>query len=256
MPSANSITFFDNRTTTALESILHLVETAERIDAAVAFLSAGGWRRLRDGLTTFVQRGGNLRLLVRRDGRITSPTALEALRQLPNTQVRLHPDPAFHPKRINFHQGGKLAVLLGSANLTAGGLETNPEDGVILEMDARSPEGRQAAQVFEAWWRESKPVSKADLQRLRAERRRRHQEPVTTPSRRPRSRGGRTVPQPGRRQPDRDTAVRRRAHLRSAQRLFELARAARDPDERRRLVERAEALLTQAEGLMRPKGKR
>ena len=250
MSAPDVIIFFDNKTITALEAILQLTEKAERIDAAMAFLSAGGWRRLRDALTAFVERGGKLRVVLRRDRWRTSLSAVSALRALPNTQVRFHHDPNFHAKRINFHYGKKLAVFLGSANLTVGGLETNPEDGVILELDAASPEGRRASRAFETWWRESTPVTEVELQRLKAERSRGLQSSAAAgPDRRGPSRTAQRILREGHKRPTPDTASQRQADLRAARRLLELARITEDADERRRLVEVAESLLGQAKEL-------
>ena len=231
MPKPSAIIFFDNRTTTALEAILQPIEKAEGIDVAMAFLSWGGWKQLREALTAFVERGGRLRLVLRRDRWHTSLSAVSALRELPNTQVRFHPDPNFHAKRINFYRGRKLAALVGSANLTIGGLETNPEDGVILELDAASPEGRQCSQTFETWWRESTLVTETELQRLKAER----------DQRRP--------PRERERESTADPAGQRQRHLQAARRLFEQARATEDVNQRRRLVEQAENHLAQARRL-------
>ena len=178
MPNPSTIIFLDNRNTTVLQAIRKLVGKAERIDIGMAFLSFGGWRQLRGALISFAERGGRLRVVLRRDPWRTSVGAVSALRALPNTQVRFHRDPEFHAKRIHFYSGRKLAVLLGSANLTTGGLETNPEDSVVMELDVASPEGRWARQIFETWWRESIPVTEADLQRLKAERGGRQRAPV------------------------------------------------------------------------------
>ena len=171
MSNLSGLDFYNNRSRTALEAILNLIEKAERIEIGMAFLNHGGWKLLRDALTTFVERGGRLRVVLRRDRWYTGIGAVSTLRKLPNTEVRFHRDPQFHPKHINFYRGNKLAVLVGSANITAGGLQTNPEDGVIVELDARSRAGRRARQTFEAWWRESTPVTENDLRELKAARR-------------------------------------------------------------------------------------
>jgi len=235
-PGQGTIIFFDNRSTTALEAILQLIEKAERIDVAMAFLSAGGWRRLRDALTTFAERGGRLRVVLRWDRWRISLSAVSALRELPNTQVRFHNDPNFHAKWINFYYGGKLAVLLGSANLTVGGRESNPEDGVILVLDTANPEGRQCSQAFEAWWRECMPVTEVELQQLRAER------------------GERRLSRERETESTADAARQRQRHLQTAQRLFELAQATEN--ERHRLVEQAEAYLARAKELEKQQKRR
>jgi len=236
----SDIIFFDNHVTTALAVIGPLIDAADRIDMGMAFLSAGGWRRVRAALTAFAERGGRLRVVLRRDRWRTSLSAVAGLQALPHAEVRFHPDPNFHAKRINFYHGRKLTVLLGSANLTAGGLETNPEDGLALELDAGSRAGRQARQAFAAWWQEASSITPRTLEMLKAERDQAH----SAKSGEARGEGASGAPRNGRGR----RSPQAQAELQAARELVELARDATDPQQQRHLADIAEALVRRATG--------
>jgi len=277
------ITFVDNHLITAGELIRRLAARAQRIDIGMAFLTLGGWRLVRDALTDFCRRGGQLRVVLRPQARNLSVTALAELRQLPRTEVRFHVDAQFHPKRWNFHCGGTLFVLSGSANLTKGGLESNPEDGALLALPADSLEARQATAIFEDWWRHARPVTDADVTALKAQRavpgaEKPAKPPPTSrarglPSPRRttvrRSRGGvGACPERSRRgevsrreaqaltaeadglQAERagDAPAARQCYLRAAEAWFQLARETGGPEQAER-VARARELLARAERL-------
>lgn len=241
------LTLIDNETSAALDTILRRIKQAERIDVGMAFLSWGGWKLLREALTAFVEGGGRLRVVLQWDRWRTSVSAVSALLDLPHTEVRFHVNPNFHAKRINFRWGDRLAVLTGSANLTVGGLETNPEDGVVLELDADGPEALEAQATFERWWRDSTPVTRGELERLKAERSESRRRSATTE---PPERVSLDMAMAAAGEPRRPVAVsperQRQADLRAARRLFELALDAQNAHERRRLVEIANGLLAQA----------
>jgi hypothetical protein len=127
------VDYIDNFETKALDAIRDLSGDAERVDIAVAFLSYRGWVELKPTLTAVVGRGGQLRVIVRRDVRQNSAEAVEELFHLPNAQVAFElADTAFHPKDYLFHAGEKLTVLTSSANATYPGLTHNVEGGAII----------------------------------------------------------------------------------------------------------------------------
>ena len=271
MSEPELITFFDNRLITALELIRRLAGRAQRIDVGVAFLTLGGWRLLREALTDFVSRGGQLRVVLRPQTRNLSVTALAELRQLPRTEVRFHVDAQFHPKRWNFHCGGTLFVLSGSANLTKGGLQSNPEDGSLLALPADGIEARQATGIFEGWWRHAQPVTDTDVADIKARRagakakqpaagHSRPQKPARRPpakpppakraSRRSRREAQALLDEADGRRAERagDARMARQRYLRAAEVWFKLAREGAGPEQAER-VARAQDLLARAERL-------
>ena len=76
----DSIDFFDNRETVALNKILELIASSVRIDVAVAFLSLQGWNSIAASIRNFVKSPDHkLRVIVRRDVEQTSPIAVEEI---------------------------------------------------------------------------------------------------------------------------------------------------------------------------------
>jgi hypothetical protein len=97
--------------------------------AVVAWARFGGIRRISDQLDSFSGRGGVARLIVGIDeGIATRPGLLLALRHFAEVYV-LHDRPGvtFHPKLYLAEGKGQAALLVGSGNLTAGGLFSNYE---------------------------------------------------------------------------------------------------------------------------------
>jgi ERCC4-related helicase/HKD family nuclease len=166
------VDYIDNFETTALETVRDLVAGAERVDIAVAFLSYRGWIELRPCLTAMVERGGRLRLIVRRDVRQNSPEAVEELFHLANTLVAFGlEDTAFHPKDYLFHSGGKLTVLTSSANATYPGLTHNDEGGaIIIHPDAADDEAAlKAIEIFNRRWQNATLIDEQVLAAFKAE---------------------------------------------------------------------------------------
>lgn len=102
----------------------------------------------------------------------TDPRAIRYLRGLPRSEVRIHdgknllqrrlmPAASFHPKTFVFDRVGgtgtrTLGFVLGSANLTSGGLGSNIEH--VVGMRFAAPIGRHERNLFgpvssfEEWW--------------------------------------------------------------------------------------------------------
>jgi len=160
------VDYIDNFETKAIDAIRDLSANAERVDIAVAFLSYRGWMELRPCLTAVVERGGQLRVIVRRDVRQNSPEAIEDLFHLDNTQVAFGlEDTAFHPKDYLFRSGRKLTVLTSSANATYHGLTHNDEGGAIVtHPDMTNDEAAQKAiAIFERRWQNASIVDEQAL---------------------------------------------------------------------------------------------
>lgn len=166
------VDYIDNFETKALDTIRDLAEEAERIDIAVAFLSHRGWLELKPSLTALLERGGKLRLIVRRDRQQTSPEAVEEVFRLKNAQVAFGlTDTTFHPKDYLFHRDKSLAVLTSSANATYPGLTHNDEGGAIIyHPDVRTDEAaRKAIAIFERRWVNATPLTEDLLAEYKGE---------------------------------------------------------------------------------------
>ena len=167
-----SVDYIDNFETKALDTIRDLSEEAESIDIAVAFLSHRGWLELKPSLSALLDRGGKLRLIVRRDRQQTSSEAVEEIFRLEDAQVAFGlTDTTFHPKDYLFHRDNALTVLTSSANATYPGLTHNDEGGaVISHPDVRIDEAAQKAiAIFERRWANATPLTEALLAEYKAE---------------------------------------------------------------------------------------
>ncbi len=165
-----------------------------RMRAAVAYASAIGCRDL-NAVVTKANPSWKLaekRWLLSIDYGHTDPRAITYLKRLPKSQVRIHdgknllrrrlvPAAAFHPKTYVFDQAGgcgprSLGFVLGSANLTAGGLDTNIEH--VVGMRFSSTIGKHERDLFgpvssfEEWWDlawlTGEPATTAFLKKYRA----------------------------------------------------------------------------------------
>lgn len=125
------------------------VDNVQRILVGVAFVNSGGVGLLADHMRPHAARTTVYAGI--RNG-ITSAQAMKALLDL-GVDLRAvdtgSPHLVFHPK-LYYVRGKKTArLLVGSANLTTGGLNNNIEASVGLELDLSSPGDRKLAQSFE-----------------------------------------------------------------------------------------------------------
>jgi len=111
---------------------------------AVAFLSTSGLRAIEKGLSACLDSGGQIEFIVGLDFRTTEPGALRWLSERPGTagQIRCFcyrnpqdaPLPVFHPKLylLTDRRREKETLVIGSSNLTGGGLQGNVEVNAII----------------------------------------------------------------------------------------------------------------------------
>jgi HKD family nuclease len=117
---------------------------SSRFDCAVAFAKRSGFSQIKKLLSTRLQSGMKARFLVGLSFYQTEPEVLEQLIKLRETEgieayVSADEDrTTFHPKLYRFDDGKKVTVIVGSANLTNGGLIDNHETSAILRGDHRT----------------------------------------------------------------------------------------------------------------------
>jgi HKD family nuclease len=125
------------------------VDDIQRILVGVAFVNSGGVGLLADHVRPHAAKTTVYAGI--RNG-ITSAQAMKALLDL-GVDLRAvdtgSPHLVFHPK-LYYVRGKRTArLLVGSANLTTGGLNNNIEASVGLELDLSSPEDSKLAKSFE-----------------------------------------------------------------------------------------------------------
>lgn len=121
--------------------------------AAVAFVKKSGTQYIHEALTTFAAtRSTNISIGLDHGG-----SSVEGFNQLmnavnPNGQIWVYKNSAntFHPKVYLFKNATSAELVVGSANLTKGGLYENAELSVKLQLDLTTPADLKFLQELEA----------------------------------------------------------------------------------------------------------
>ena len=161
------VDYIDNFETKAIDIIRDLAPKSDKIEVAVAFLSNRGWLEIKPSIMSMLERGGSLKVIVRRDPEQTSPIAVAQIFELPNVHIAFAaPKPDLHSKDYLFYIGKKLAVLTSSANATYGGLIGNDEGGaVITHSDLESDEAaKKVISIFSRRWENSTRIDESILE--------------------------------------------------------------------------------------------
>ena len=107
------------------------------LNIAVAFAKNSGVLRLKDSLENFRERGGIINAYVGVDLGVTSYEALTALLLYTDSLNVVHSEKGqtFHTKVYQFSGKEKGVIVVGSHNLTGGGLWTNFESSAHISVD-------------------------------------------------------------------------------------------------------------------------
>ena len=122
-------------------------QESDKLKLMVAFAKLSGIRNIYQGLMDFRNYGGTIEGIIGIDNHITSYQAIQNLDNITNSNVYIHHDNggiSFHPKIYIFQKGITIKnIIIGSSNLTSGGLFTNYEGNVLL-----TPENRKEDTLF------------------------------------------------------------------------------------------------------------
>lgn len=120
------------------------MQGARRVQIAVAFLRYSGVKEIESSLDLCLKNGGEVELIAGLDFKSTEPKAMEYFIRLrkQRKKARLYcfgdkmankTDIVFHPKIYLFEKNGSTTGIVGSTNLTRGGLTSNFEVNVIFK---------------------------------------------------------------------------------------------------------------------------
>lgn len=138
--------------------------------AAIAFVKLSGVKHIAEKLTAYAKLG-RVEIIVGIDHQGTSYEGLKGLMKAVSSSGRvavfhntlLH---TFHPKIYLFKSINRAEVVIGSGNLTQGGLFTNYEAGLQVELDLNSVADRELLKDIERAldaWSDSKSGTLMDL---------------------------------------------------------------------------------------------
>src|SRR5437867_562567 len=105
------------------------LRSADRIIILAAFFHSSGLSQIESGLKVALKRGTKITIVIGLDLYLTEPRALSALLKMlegrPNAELFLFRKgrATYHPKLYYWSLGDTATVVVGSANLTGGGLE-------------------------------------------------------------------------------------------------------------------------------------
>ena len=131
----------DNMSVDMVSVLSEALTSSGDIRIAVAFVSKKGLMLIEDSLRLAINSANSIEFLVGLDMNWTEPDALQILYNLSTNNEKINcvclsslkPYYTYHPKLYLFNDNNIVKLIIGSSNLTEGGLKKNIEVNVIIE---------------------------------------------------------------------------------------------------------------------------
>jgi HKD family nuclease len=155
-----------NNGTPVSSVVVESLSWASEAYLCVAYARYGAFEILKSELEGLLRRGGKLRAIFDVERVVTDPSIIEEISTIPGDSAcrviyKRPEDPSsddhdlsgvFHPKLYLFQNGHRTRILIGSSNLTRGGLEKNVEANVAIDGQATDELWQEAIAYFQAQW--------------------------------------------------------------------------------------------------------
>jgi SNF2 family DNA or RNA helicase len=152
----------DNLDVFVKDKLNSMLEDAEDLDIATGYFQISGWQTFSEQVEKLIKSGGKVRLLIGNVSKeyLTPQTANFLLRLIKNPQIeaRTLKPRLLHAKLFLAKGKDKLKLLLGSSNVTFGGMESNIELNTYEILEINSTKAKCLIEWYEKLWQSAIPI--------------------------------------------------------------------------------------------------
>lgn len=147
-----------SRNVKVLSSVVHAMDSCDRFDFSVAFITMGGLNALYQSFRNIQERGVKGRILTTDYLTFNDPNALEWLLEKTDVEVRICEE-RFHTKGYIFYNGDSVTSFVGSSNLTDEALCVNLEWNLKVSTHQDDKLTKSILAEFERMWASAVPLT-------------------------------------------------------------------------------------------------